>query len=197
MGAAMASYAGGSWLHPHTATHVFFENFWCDLLREPAHSGLANARSVRFATLGFAALAVALAAFWLEMAQIFEDWRRTLLRFGGLLSSLATGAVALVPSDRFPALHAPAVLTAGGLGFACGCICAAWSLRHFARARVFGSASVVLVGAAAVNLVLYVWVAYLGGVDTIALPVVQKVATAALLVWIIAGLAFSASRPKP
>jgi hypothetical protein len=197
MGAAMASYAGGSWLHPQATSHSFLENFWCDLLREPAHNGLPNAGSVRFGMLGFSALAVALAAFWLEMAGVFADWRRPFLRVAGLLSSVLTALVALVPSDRFPILHAPAVLSAGGLGFACGCVCSAWALRHFETARVFGAASLVLVGAAAVNLALYVWVAYLHGVDTMVLPVAQKVATLALLVWMIAGLSFSAYRPKP
>jgi hypothetical protein len=173
------------------------ENFWCDLLREPAHNGLPNRSAARFGMLGFVALAACLAAFWLEMADIFGDWRRPFLRVAGSVSSLGTAAVALLPSDRFPLLHAPAVLSAGGLGFACGCICSGWALRHFARARVFGVASVLLVSAAALNLTVYVWVAYLHGVDTVVLPVAQKVATLALLVWIVAGLSFSACRPKP
>ena len=197
MGAGTASYAGGSWLHPQAPSHSFLENFWCDLLREPAHNGLPNATSVRFGMLGFSALAVALAAFWLEMADFFADWRRPFLRVAGLLSSAGTALVALLPSDRFPVLHAPAVLSAGGLGFACGCICAVWAMRHFDRARMFGVASLVLVSAAAVNLGLYVWVAYLRGVDTVVLPVAQKVATVALLVWIVGGLSFNAYRPKP
>jgi hypothetical protein len=197
MGAAMASYAGGSWLHPQATSHSVLENFWCDLLREPAHNGQPNHSSARFAMLGFVSLAAGLAAFWLEIANVFEGFRRRFLRVAGLLSSLATAVVALLPSDRFPLLHAPAVLTAGGLGFACGCICSAWALRHFERARLFGVASVLLVGAAALNLGLYVWVAYLHGVDTVVLPVAQKVATLALLVWVVAGLSISAYRPKP
>jgi hypothetical protein len=197
MSAAVASYAGGSWLHPDAASHSLLENFWCDLLREPAHNGLPNQRAARFGMLGFVALAVSLAGFWLEMADTFHDFRRPFLRMAGSLSSLATAAVALLPSDRFPLLHAPAVLSAGGLGFACGCICSAWALRHFSRARVFGVASVLLVSAAALNLAVYVWVAYLRGVDTVVLPVAQKVATLTLLVWIVAGLSFSAGRPKP
>ena len=193
----MASYAGGSWLHPHASGHAFFENFWCDLLRQPAHNGRPNSTSVWLGTVGFAALAAALALFWWEIADVFRDWRRGFVRWGGLVSSLATAAVAFMPSDRFPALHAPVVLLAGGLGFACGCLCSAWGLRHLAVARVFGSASLLLVSAAAVNLGLYVWVAYLHGVDTLVLPAAQKVATFALLVWVASGLAFSASRPKP
>jgi hypothetical protein len=197
MTGAMWSYAGGSWLHPHAAQHSFLENYWCDLLREPAHNGRPNALSVQLATLGFAALAVALGAFWLEFSRVFERARRQFIRFAGVLSAAGTALVALVPSDRFPAVHAPAVLTAGGLGLACGSVCASWALGHFAKAPAFALASLVLVGSAALNLVLYVQVAYLGGSDSVVLPAVQKLATLSLVVWLVAGLQVSAGRPRP
>jgi hypothetical protein len=167
------------------------------LLRQPAHNGRPNSLSVLLGTFGFASLAAALAAFWLEIVVVFQDWRRGFVRWAGLVSSVATAAVALMPSDRFPVLHAPVVLLAGGLGFACGCICSAWAVGHLATARVFGFASLLLVSAAAVNLALYVWVAYFRGVDTIVLPAAQKVATFALVAWIASGLSLSAGRPKP
>lgn len=193
----MGAYAGGSWLHPHATQHSFLENYWCDLLREPAHNGQPNALSVQLATLGFAALGVALAAFWLQFSRIFADWRRRFVRLAGVSSAACTALVALVPSDRFPAVHAPAVLTAGGLGFACGSVCAGWALGHFREARAYGLASLVLIAAAAANLVLYVNVAYCGGGDTVVLPAVQKLATLSLVVWMVAGLYVSADRPKP
>ena len=185
---AMWRYAGGSWLHPHAPSHVFFENFWCDLLREPAHNGCPNGRSVRLAMLGFAALGVALAAFWLEVSHLLPRLRGRFVRVAGVISALATALVALLPSDRFPALHAPAVLTAGGLGFVCGCICSAWAVSERRRAPAFALSSLLLVAAAAVNLVLYVRTAYFAASDTIVLPAVQKVATLALLFWLVQGL---------
>lgn len=197
MAGAIWAYAGGSWRHPHAPSHSFFENYWCDLLREPAHNGRPNLQSARLAKLGFAALGLALAPFWLEISRVFVDRRRAFLRIAGVLSAAATALVALVPSDRFPAVHAPAVLTAGGLGFACGCVCTSWALRHFAEVRAFAVASLLLMGAAAVNLTLYVWVAYLGGTDTVVLPAVQKLATLSLAAWLVAGLYVSAGRPKP
>jgi hypothetical protein len=197
MALAMAEYAGGSWLHPKASSHSFLENFWCDLLREPAHNGLPNGRAVVLATVGFTALALALAAFWLELADLLPDWRRSLLRVAGPASSLATALVALVPSDRSPSLHGPFVLTAGGLGFACGCVSGAWALRRFARAPAFASATALLLCAAAVNLALYVEVAYFRASDTATLPAVQKVATGLLLTWMVLGLRLSANRPTP
>lgn len=197
LAAAMACYAGGSWLHPHAAAHSFFENFWCDLVRDPAHNGRPNALSVRFATFAFAAAALALGAFWLELAQHFSDWRRRFLGAAGVTSAVGTLLVGVVPSDRFPHVHAPAVLIAGGLGFACGCVGTAWSVAMWRREPWLALASCVLVLAAGANLLLYVAHVYFGAPDTIALPAAQKVATMALVVWLILGLRFSANRPKP
>ncbi len=198
MAGAVACYAGGSWWHPHAGEHLFFENFWCDLLREPAHNGRPNGRSVALATTGFVALAVALRFFWSEIASLLPSRRGRFVRVAGQVSAVATALVALVPSDRYPALHAPAVLTAGGLGFACGCVCSAWALAHHRERRAFATWSLVLVAAALVNLALYVNVAYLQGPDSRVLPAAQKLATLALLAWMVSGLAaVSANRPKP
>ena len=196
-GGAMWSYAGGSWLHPHALSHSFFENFWCDLLRDPAHNGKPNHLSSWLASLGFVALAGALASYWLELARVLPSGWARFLRLAGPASAVATAAVALVPSDRFPVIHAPAVLTAGGLGFVCGCVCSAWAFAQRRASPVFALSSFLLVGAAAVNLVLYVRVAYFDGPNTIALPVVQKLATLALVAWMVAGLSVSAHRARP
>lgn len=197
LGLAMYVYAGGSWLHPQAPAHLFFENFWCDLLRDPALNGRSNALSVRLTMLGFVAVALALGTFWLELAERFADWRRGFLRWAGVVSALGTVLVALLPSDRFPHVHAPAVLVAGGLGFVCGCIGAAWALAQRRRAPVFALVSLALMLATGVNLVLYVRDAYFDAPETIALPAAQKVATLALVVWLILGLRSSANRPKP
>jgi hypothetical protein len=205
MSAAMFSYAGGSWLHPQASSHVFFENFWCDLLREPAHNGLPNARSVRLATIGFVAIAVSLGAFWLEASKLLSARRASFVRVAGIISSVATALVALVPSDRFPGVHPPAVLTAGGLGLLCGCICSAWALSHYKRAPLFALSSLLLVGGATVNLALYIRAIYFTASESIVMPAAQKLATAGLVCWIVAGLSaaqtserqLSANRPKP
>jgi hypothetical protein len=195
---ATCVYPGGSWFHPHpSGGFSWLENFWCDLLREPAHGGEPNARAVRLTTLAFVLLALSLGPFWIEVSTLLSGWRARFVRWAGGVSAVATACVALVPSDRFPLLHAPAVLTAGGLGFACGCTCSAWALRRPREVPAFWGFSLVLVLAAAANLVLYVAVVYFDAEDTSALPAVQKVATAALVGWVASGLAASASRPTP
>ena len=192
---AMHSYAGGSFMHPHAAGFSWLENFWCDLLREPAYSGLPNGRSVALAGIAFAALALGLAPFWLELARLLPARRAALVRVAGLVSSVATALVALLPSDRYPHAHAPAVLTAGGLGFACGLVCAGFAVTHFKALPAFALSSVFLLAAASVNLVLYVNVIYFHGPDTVVLPLAQKLATVGLVSWIVAGL--FASRRAP
>jgi hypothetical protein len=197
LGLAMVTYGGGSWLHPHAPAHLFFENFWCDLLRDPSLNGRPNALSVRFGTVGFAAVAVALGTFWLEVAELLPAGRRRFVRRAGLVSAACTGLVALLPSDRFPSVHAPAVLSAGGFGLACGCVVAGWALAHRRQVPAFASVSLLLVLAATVNMVLYVSDAYFHAVETIALPAAQKVATLALVLWLVLGLKISADRPTP
>lgn len=205
MGAAMFSYAGGSWLYPRATSHHFFANFWCDLLREPAHNGLPNARSVLLAQVGFGAIALSLGLFWLEVSRLLAPLSARFLRVAGVTSAVATVVVALMPSDRFPALHAPAVLTAGGLGFVCGCLVSSWAIRHYRELPGFALSALVLVLAAFINLGLYVKVMYFIPGETIVLPAAQKVASLALVFWMVAGLgaaqagsrALSASRPRP
>ena len=201
MTGAMLSYAGGSWLNPHSTSHAFFENFWCDLLREPAHNGLPNRRSVLLGTVGFAALALALAPFWLEVSRLLSAGRARFVRVAGVVSAIATAVVALMPSDRFPRLHAPAVLTAGSLGFVCGWLVSSWALRHFRSVPGFALSALVLVVAAAVNLVLYIKVAYFVPSETIVLPAAQKIASIALVFWMVAGLRaarpLDSSTPRP
>jgi hypothetical protein len=193
---AIWSYAGGSWLHPKATGHLFWENFWCDLLREPAHNGLPNRSSVLLGTVGFVAIAVSLGAFWLEVSRLLPARRERFVRIAGIISAAATALVALVPSDRFPGVHPPAVLTAGGLGFACGCICSGFALGHFRRMPVFAASSLVLLAAAGTNLALYVHAIYFAASETIVLPVSQRLATFALVVWIISGLAAAAVAPR-
>lgn len=195
MTGATWSYAGGSWFDPRRDSHHFLENFWCDLLREPAHNGRPNGLSVLLGTLGFVALGAALAPFWLQVSRLLPRRRAAFVRGAGSAAALATALVALVPSDRSPALHGPVVVLAGGLGLVCGCICSGWALAHFRRARAFAASSLLLVTTAALNLLLYVQVAYFDAPDTVALPALQKLATFALLAWMLAGLQASGGLP--
>jgi hypothetical protein len=194
--AGALTYPGGSWLRPSEPGFSWVANFWCDLTRRPAHNGAVNAWSPLLGTLGFAALGAALVPFWLEVSRLLPTRQARFVRAAGALSAVGTALVALVPSDRFPALHAPATLSAGILGMACGALCGAFALSHRRRFPAFASSSILLLSAAVVNLVLYVRAVYFHAPETVVLPVSQKVATLGLIAWMVTGLR-AAAPPRP
>lgn len=195
--AAARCYPGGTFLHHDARGFSFLENFWCDLLRQPAYNGASNACSNRLATVAFALVALALAPFWWEVSRLLPGGRRRLVRVLGTVSALATLLVPLLPSDRFPTWHAPVVLTAGQCGFISGVLCGYFAVRNYRALPWFAASSVALLLFASVNLVLYVSVQYLNGPDTVVLPTAQKLATLSLVAWMVTGLGASARLPKP
>ncbi len=195
--AGALAYPGGSWLHPQAVGFSLVENFWCDLMREPAHNGSPNRVAPWLGILGFAALGVALAPFWLEVSRLLPPRRASFVRVAGVVSAVATSLVALFPSDRFPRLHPPLVLTAGILGFICGLACGAFAISRRREQPLFAAASAGLLAAASLNLALYVRAVYFHAAETPLLPFAQKLATLGLLLWMVAGLRASADRPKP
>jgi len=195
--AAVWCYPGGTFLLHDGHGFSFIENFWCDLLRQPAYNGAGNGCSNRLATVAFSLVALALWPFWWEVSHLLPEERRRLVRALGSVSALATLSVPLLPSDRFPTWHAPAVLLAGGCGFICGISCGHFAVRSRRTVPWFAASSVALLLFASVNLVLYVSVQYLDGPDTVVLPAAQKLATLSLVVWMVTGLRASARLPKP
>jgi len=194
LAAAAALYPGGSWSERSLSGFSLWRNFWCDLLRSQAINGADNAASRRFSGLAFSALAAALWCFWRPASVLASRGARP----GGVLwwgraSTLALVGMALLPSDAYPVLHGAIALLGAGLGSACVGLCVArrlpeeknWSLR-----RVSGAAALLFgVG----NAGWYVYVAYLAGPETPTQPVLQKLATLALLVWMLSTLRCAAS----
>jgi hypothetical protein len=190
-------YPGGSWLHEGTVGFSLAENFWCDLMRQPAHNGAPNRWSPWLGTLAFAALGAALVPFWLEVSRLLPQRPARFVRSAGVVSAVSTALVALLPSDRFPHLHPPIVLTAGLLGFACGVLCSGFSLAQRRASPPFAAASVWLLLTASVNIALYVRALYFQASETVWLPVSQKLATLGLIAWMVFGLRASARARPP
>lgn len=195
VGGALA-YPGGSWLYPQTAGFSWAANFWCDLMRRPAHNGAPNPLAPVLGTLAFAALGVALVPFWQEVSRLLPARRAGFVRVAGVVSAVCTALVALLPSDRFPRLHAPVVLTAGILGMICGVLVGAFAIARRRALPLFAACSLFLLAAAMVNLVLFVRAVYFQAAETVVLPVSQKFATLGLIGWMLAGLRASADHPK-
>lgn len=194
--AGALAYPGGSWLHPHSVGFSVTENFWCDLMRDPAHNGARSHLSPWLGSLAFSALGVALAPFWLEVARCLPPRSARFVRLAGVSSAVGTALVALLPSDRFPTLHPPIVLVAGISGFCCGLVYTQFVLAARRPFRLFAAASLWLLVTASLNLGLYLRAIYFRASETLWLPVSQKLATVGLVAWMLTGLAASARLPK-
>lgn len=183
--AAAALYPGGSWTDPDAQGFSWLRNFWCDLLRSRAINGADNGLGKQLASVSFAALGAALWPYWWVAASVLAGTRKKWVAPLGMVSAACLGAMAFLPSDQYPVLHGVVALGGGLLGIACACVCVATRLPEEPASslrRVSGSAALVL---SLLNAALYVYVAYGGGDETAAQPLVQKLATAALLLWML------------
>jgi hypothetical protein len=196
LGAAAARYPGGSWSELGSRGFSLSRNFWCDLLRSQAINGADNGASRRLSGLAFAALAFALWCYWRPASELsVRPVQRGWVLSRGRASTLVLASMALLPSDAYPVLHGLLALAGAAYAIACVGICSAprlpeersWSLR-----RVSGGA---LLAFGLGNAGWYVYVAYLGGPETLTQPVLQKLATLSLLVWMLSTLR-RAARPQ-
>jgi hypothetical protein len=185
MFAAAELYPGGSWTDPGAQGFSWLRNFWCDLLRSRAINGADNGLGKQLASIGFAALGAALWPYWWVAASVLTAKRKRSVTLLGMVSAACLGAMAFLPSDRYPVLHGVVALGGGLLGIACAWVCVATRLPREPRSSLRRASGVAALGLAVLNATLYVYVAYGGGDETVAQPFVQKLATAALLVWML------------
>lgn len=194
--AAMAAYPGGNWSDPHGPGFDLWRNYFCDLIRPVAHNGVANDRGmmlgrVAMVTTGVASVPVFVLLPRLVATHTSAVWSRR----AGIAAVMLLPAVPLTPSNVAGSWHAVAIAAAGVPG------CAALSFATFAivserrRRPWLAVASLVMLAAVAVTSVVYV-VVLAGGIDGIVLPVSQKVAWIAFVVWQ-AAVAGSAVRSHP
>lgn len=185
LAAAAVLYPGGSWTDPEAQRFSVLRNFWCDLLRSDAINGQPNGAAKRLASIGFAALGLAFLPFWPTAASVLPAQRRRPLIALGWLAAASLGAMVVLPSDRYPLMHGAVALAGGGLGMVCAWVCAGARLPgEPARSvrRVSGALAILL---ALLNAALYVHAAWGGGGETLWHPLVQKLATLALLSWMV------------
>ncbi len=185
MVAAVSVYPGGSWTELDASGFSLARNFWCDLLRSKAINGAENGTGKWLASVAFGALGIALWPYWWVAASVLTGPRRTAVALMGTLSAASLAALALLPSDRQPIWHGVVALSGGLLGIGAALLCvSAWlpSEPRFGMRRVSGGAALLL---GLLNAALYVHVAYAGGQESMAQPVVQKLATLALVAWML------------
>ncbi len=121
---AMCVYPGGTAWDPGTSGHDFWANYLCDLQRQTALDGRANALGAALTQVALLVMSLGSLAFWHLMPGLFPA-RAALGRAAralGFISCVGIVGVALLPSDAFPAMHPVLMLAAGGPGIAAGAL---------------------------------------------------------------------------
>src|SRR5688500_9408037 len=108
--AAADVYPGGSWTDRDAQGFSWLRNFWCDLLRSRAINGADNSLGRELASIGFAVLGAALWPYWWVAASVLTAKRKRWVTLLGMVSAACLGAMALLPSDRYPVLHGAVAL---------------------------------------------------------------------------------------
>jgi hypothetical protein len=184
--AAMLRYPGGSWTAPQASGFSLVRNFWCDLLRSQAINGADNGSSKLLASLAFGALGVGLWPYWWVAASVLPGPRARFVSRLGTISAACVAAMTLLPSDRFAIAHGAVALAGGFIGMWAAASSVAVRAADEPRFAWRRSAGLLALLFAAGNALLYVHVAYLKGPETVAQPIVQKLATLFLLTWMFA-----------
>lgn len=179
----IASYPGGSWTQPNASGFSLARNFWCDLLRSQGINGADNAAAKLWATIAFGALGLALWPYWWVAASVLTGRPRQLVARLGTVSAACLAAMTIFPSDSDRIVHGVVALSGALLGMLAAATSVSVRAPGEARFSLRRSSGVTVLALAACNALLYVHVAYLGGAETIAQPIVQKLATLALLGW--------------
>jgi hypothetical protein len=185
---ACGLYAGGNWSDLQAQGFSLEHNFWCDLIRVRAINGADNLWSRRWSSIAFAALGLALFCFWRPAGSLLLASRGRRILLLGRTSTLGLYGMALFPSDRAQVLHGVVALVAGAFGAIATALAIRPVLPGEPRASLRRLTGLGLLLSAACNAALYVAGAYASAPQPVAEPVVQKLATASLLAWMLATL---------
>jgi hypothetical protein len=195
--AAACAYPGGTHFDHASVGHDLWRNTLCDVTRTTALDGRPNGAACTLARIAMIVLAGGLGLFFALVPRLFRARARTaaVVRALGALASFGAVAVVLLPSDRFGALHGVAVVCAGIPGLAAALLSLHALVRERTRARVVVAFGALALGVATVDFALYVSELVSGGPSQLAVAVLERVATALLLAWMLA-VAYEAARAK-
>jgi len=196
-GVAIALYPGGTWFDRRAQGHSFMQNFLCDLMQTHALNGQAAPVGSLFARIGTLAMLVALAAFLTQIARFETHMSRSgrIARGAGLLACVLGCAVPLVPSDLFRDAHVIVVICAFVPSLVATIAAAIVCLRASDVSIWVRALAVATLGTGGLDGVLYaIAYAQVYGLFPMvqqrlineSLPVLQRVATLALLAWVLA-----------
>lgn len=196
-GVAMALYPGGTWFDARTQGHSFWANFLCDLMQTRALNKQPAPLSSTLARLGTYGMILGLAAFYTLLARLESSLTKAgRVSIGaGLSAVLIVCTVPFVPSNLARNAHVTAVIAAffpGMIATMAGLIICmrvagvSWLIR-------IAALTTLIAGACNGFFYIYVYAQHYGFVPVVrspwlrhSLPIFQRIATLALLVWIAA-----------
>lgn len=182
---AMAAYPGGHGWSAEVVRYDFWRNFWCDLLLPVSRGGgHENGFSRRFALLGMAAIGAGAGPLWYGFDRLIPGTPRLAraIRITGLASVAGILPVALSAGQVFA--HAASILfTALSAWLAALLAVIALGMQYPGSTVTRLGSAMLLLGA--VNFLLYVREAFLGGDMWLILPATQKIATLAMMLWLV------------
>ncbi len=190
---AMALYPGGHSWDSRAQGHDLWRNYLCDLARGIALDGQPNPGALA-GKLAMIVLAAGLVPFFARTTSLAPRAARLgrAVRTLASVTAMAVFLVAFVSGDRYGRLHAAAVVLAGVPGLAAGAgavLALAWDRRS--PRDVLGAGALTL-GLGLVDFTLYVANVGADGGGPVAVTVLQRLATVALLAWMLA-----AARRRP
>lgn len=192
IGAAMGAYPGGTHLDPNQLGYDFWNNFWCDALRNPALNGLPNARGARMASIAMWVLSAGLLPFWGMAAELVvpltvasKSVTRDVIRWLGNCAMLGMMGVTLLPSNQFPFLHGLLVTTAGPMGILAAALAVLKGRSSPRVPRIAWPLGALALLSALGNLVQYGRQFWLSAAPWPLLPALQKFATFFFLSWVV------------
>jgi hypothetical protein len=196
MAVAIAAYPGGSWTQADASGFSLARNFWCDLLRSQGINGADNATAKLWASIAFGALGFALWPYWWVAGSLLSGRARRLVTRLGTASAACLAAMTLFPSDSHRIAHGVVALAGALLGMLAAAASVAVRAPGEARFSLRRSSGALALLLAACNALLYIQVAYLGGPETVAQPIVQKLATLMLLAWMFSTVQHARTPPR-
>jgi hypothetical membrane protein len=106
----MFFYKGGTYIDPTTPHYVFWHNYFSDLGRTVAHSGIPNTVSFLFFTISLSIWGAFQIPFYITFPNLFKN-SKSLRKFYlpgsvlGVLTGIFYVGIAFTPSDRTGLLH--------------------------------------------------------------------------------------------
>jgi hypothetical protein len=179
--ASMVLYPGGTAREPLADGHRFFENYFCDLTHSPSLNGKANQLGAWLGSGAIAAFGVALFAFCSVSGAVANAFTRTMLIVSGAFSAVGLFGIAFLSSDQFGNVHALAVALALVPGFFSAIFAIVSNVTGRFRLLAFAGSVTLLLAIADAG--YYLQFLKTGGQANAMLPLLQKIAAATFVFW--------------